>query len=55
MKKYTISIIPVGNIIILGVILSGVLIYLKNQPPPQRVFQPITTVKPLELDSSIWA
>jgi uncharacterized membrane protein YqiK len=33
MKKYATSIILVGIIIILGAVLSGVLIYLKNQPP----------------------
>jgi len=54
MKKYAATIILVGIIIILGAVLSGVLIYLKNQPPQQRAFQPITTVKPLEPDSSIW-
>ena len=54
MKKYAATIILVGIIIILGAILSGVLIYLKNQPLQQRAFQPITTLKPLEPDSSIW-
>jgi nitrite reductase (cytochrome c-552) len=54
MKKYATTIILVGIIIVLAAILSGVLIYLKNQPPQQRAFQSITTVKPLEPDSSIW-
>ena len=54
MKKYATTIILVGIIIVLGALLAGVLIYLKNQPPQQRAFRPITTVKPLEPDSSIW-
>jgi len=54
MKKYATTIILVGIIIVLGVVLTGVLIYLKNQPPQQRAFQPITAVKPLEPNSSIW-
>ena len=54
MKKYAIPIILVGIILILGAVLTGVLVYLKNQPPQQRAFQPVTTVKALEPDSSIW-
>ncbi len=54
MKKYAIPIILVGIIVVLAAVLTGVLIYLKNQPPQQRAFQPVTTVKPLEPDSSIW-
>ena len=54
MKKYAVTIILVGIIVILGVVLAGVLIYLKNQPPQSRAFQSITAVKPLEPDSSIW-
>ena len=54
MKKYAILIILVGIIIVLATILTGVLIFLKNQPPQQRAFQPVTAVKALEPDSSIW-
>jgi nitrite reductase (cytochrome c-552) len=54
MKKYAVPLILVGIILLLAVVLGGVLIYLKNQPPQQRAFQPVTTVKPLEPDSSIW-
>jgi nitrite reductase (cytochrome c-552) len=54
MKRYTTTLILVGIIIVLAAVLSGVLIYLKNQPPQQRAFQPVTAVKPLEPDSSIW-
>ena len=54
MKKYAIPLILVGIIVILAAVLTGVLFYLKNQPPQVRTFQPITTVKSLEPDSSIW-
>ena len=54
MKKYATTIILVGIIIVLAAVLSGVLIYLKNQPLQQRAFQPVTTVKALEPDSSLW-
>ena len=54
MRKYIVPIILVGIIVVLAAVLAGVLIYLKNQPPQLRTFQPVTTVKPLESDSSIW-
>ena len=31
-----------------------IVFFLKNQPPQQRTFQPIATVKPMEPDSSVW-
>lgn len=49
-----ITIIMLVIIIILAASLVGVLLFLKNQPPQVRTFQPVTTVKPLEPDSSIW-
>ncbi len=54
MKKYAILIILLGIIVVLGASLAGVLIFLKNQPPQERAFQPVVTVQPLEPDSSIW-
>ena len=54
MRKYIVPIILAGIIVVLAAVLTGVLLYLKNQPPQQRSFQPVTTVKPLEPDSSIW-
>jgi len=54
MKKYAVSIILVGIIVVLAVVLSGVLIYLKNQPPQSRSLPPVTAVQPLEPDSRIW-
>jgi nitrite reductase (cytochrome c-552) len=54
MKNHSVPIILSGIIVVLAAVLAGVLIYLKNQPPQSRTFQAITTVKPLEPDSSIW-
>ena len=54
MKKHAVLIILVGIIVLLAVVLAGVLIFLKNQPPQQRAFQPIVTVQPLEPNSAIW-
>lgn len=54
MKKYLTPIILVGIIVVLAAVLTGVLIYLKNQPPQQRAFQPVTTVNPLESNSAVW-
>ncbi|MBN2388746.1 MAG: ammonia-forming cytochrome c nitrite reductase subunit c552 [Anaerolineales bacterium] len=53
MKKYT-TFILVGIIIVLAAVLIGTLVYLKNQPPQERAFQPIVTIAPLEPDSSQW-
>ena len=54
MKHYTMLIL-VGIIVLLAAVLSGVLIFMKNQPPEQRAILPqIVQVKPLEPDSSIW-
>jgi nitrite reductase (cytochrome c-552) len=54
MKKFAVPIILVGIIIVLAAVLTGVLIYLKNQPPQPRAFKPVTTVEPLEPNSEIW-
>ena len=55
MKKNAVSIILTGIIVLLAAVLVGVLIFLKNQLPQERaVIQPISTVKPLEADSSLW-
>ena len=54
MKKYATTLILVGIIIVLAVVLAGTLIYLKNQPPQSRALPPVTTVKALEPNSSIW-
>lgn len=53
MKKYT-PLILVGIILILTAVLTGVLIFLKNQPPQARAFQPIVEVAPFEPNSAVW-
>ncbi len=54
MKKY-LTLILVGIIVLLAVLLTGVLIFMKNQPLQSRSILPqIVQVKPLEPDSSIW-
>jgi nitrite reductase (cytochrome c-552) len=53
MKKYT-NIILIGIILILAAILIGVLLFLKNQPPELRGFEPLVEVKAMEPDSAIW-
>ncbi len=53
MKKYT-TIILVGIIIVLAAVLTGTLIFLKNQPPQERAIAPIVEIQPMEPDSSKW-
>ncbi len=53
LKKYT-NWILVGLILVLAAILIGVLIFLKNQPPQERAFQPVVEIAALEPDSEQW-
>jgi nitrite reductase (cytochrome c-552) len=53
MKKYT-NMILVGIILVLAAVLAGVLVFLKNQPPEPRAFQPLVEIAALEPDSSVW-
>ncbi len=53
MQKYS-TIILVGIIVVLAAVLAGVLIFMKNQPPQERAFEPIVKIEPLEPDSSRW-
>ncbi len=53
MKKYTNPIL-VGIIVVLAAGLTGTLLYLKNQPPQERGFQPIVEIASMEPDSSKW-
>ncbi len=39
---------------VLAAVLVGVLMFMKNQPPQERAFQPVVNIKPMEPDSSIW-
>ena len=40
MKKYT-TFILVGIIVLLAAVLTGVLVFMRNQPPQERAFQPL--------------
>jgi nitrite reductase (cytochrome c-552) len=54
MKRIAVPLILVGIIAVLAAVLTGVLIFLHNQPPQQRAFRPVIAVAPLEANSSIW-
>ena len=53
MKKYT-NLILTGIIIVLAALLTGTLIFLKNQPPQERAIAPIVEIKSMEPDSARW-
>lgn len=53
MKKYT-NLILTGIIIVLATLLTGTLIFLKNQPPQERAIAPIVEIKSMEPDSARW-
>jgi nitrite reductase (cytochrome c-552) len=53
MQKYS-TIILVGIVIVLAAVLAGVLIFMKNQPPQERAFEPIVEIAPMEPDSAKW-
>lgn len=53
MKKYS-TLILVGIILVLAAVLTGTLIFLKNQPPQQRATPPLVEIKPMEPDSARW-
>ena len=53
MKKYM-TLILAGIIVFLSAVLVGVLVFMKNQPPQQRAFQPLVEIKPMEPDSAKW-
>jgi nitrite reductase (cytochrome c-552) len=53
MKKYT-TLILAGVVVLLAAVLVGVLVFMKNQPPQQRAFQPLVEIEPMEADSSKW-
>jgi len=54
MKQSTMILILTGIIIILAAGLTGVLIFMKNQPPPERGIAQIVEVSAMEPDSSVW-
>ena len=53
MKRYT-TFILAGVIVLLAAILTGVLIFMRNQPVQQRAVQPIVEIAKMEPDSSKW-
>jgi len=54
MRKYS-TFILLGIIFVLAVVLTGTLLFLKNQPPQERtIVQSVVTVQPNEADSSLW-
>jgi nitrite reductase (cytochrome c-552) len=53
MKKYT-NLILVGIIVVLAAVLTGTLVFLKNQPPQERAIAPIVEIKAMEPDSAKW-
>src|SRR5512132_2329342 len=53
MKKYM-TLILVGLVVLLSAVLVGVLVFMKNQPPQERAFEPLVEIKPMEPDSSKW-
>jgi nitrite reductase (cytochrome c-552) len=54
MKLSGTALILIGVIVILAVALIGTLIFVSNQPKPQRGIAPIVEVTAMEPDSSIW-
>ncbi|HEX6270652.1 MAG TPA: ammonia-forming cytochrome c nitrite reductase subunit c552 [Anaerolineales bacterium] len=53
MKKYT-TLILAGLVIVLAVALTGVLVFMRNQPPQERAIQPLVEIAQMEPDSSKW-
>ncbi|HSG42926.1 MAG TPA: ammonia-forming cytochrome c nitrite reductase subunit c552, partial [Anaerolineales bacterium] len=53
MKKYT-TYILVGIIVLLAAVLTGVLVFMKNQPTQERAFQPLVEIAEMEPDSELW-
>lgn len=53
LKKYT-TLILVGIIVLLAAVLTGVLVFMKNQPVENRTFQPLVEIAPMEPDSEKW-
>ena len=53
MQKYS-TILLVGIIVVLAAVLAGVLIFMKNNPPEERAFEPLVEIAPMEPDSAKW-
>jgi nitrite reductase (cytochrome c-552) len=53
MKKYM-TFILAGIVVLLAAVLVGVLVFMNNQPPQQRAFEPLVEIKHMEPDSAKW-
>jgi len=53
MKRFS-TYILVGIIVLLAAVLTGVLVFMKNQPVQERAVAPIVKIAPMEPDSSKW-
>jgi nitrite reductase (cytochrome c-552) len=53
MKKYA-TLILVGLVTVLATALTGVLIFMRNQPPQARAIKPLVEIAQMEPDSSHW-
>lgn len=53
MKKYS-TLILTGLVIVLAATLTGVLVFMRNQPPQARAIQPLVEIAPMEPDSAKW-
>lgn len=54
MKRSSTIFVLSGFIIILAAALVGTLLYIKNQPAPERGIAPLVVIAPMEPDSSKW-
>ncbi|MEW6716575.1 MAG: ammonia-forming cytochrome c nitrite reductase subunit c552 [Chloroflexota bacterium] len=52
--KRTTNLILTGIIVLLGAGLVGTLLYIQSRPAPERGFQPLVDIAPMEPDSSRW-
>jgi nitrite reductase (cytochrome c-552) len=53
MKKHM-TLILAGIIVVLSAVLVGMLMFMRNQPPQERAFQPLAEIKLMEPDSEKW-
>ena len=53
MKNYS-TLLLVGIIVILAAVLTGVLVFMKNNPAQERALQPLVEIAAMEPDSATW-
>lgn len=54
MKRFTPALVSTGIIVVLAAALIGLLIFIRNQPAPQRGIAPLVEIAAIEPDSSKW-